>query len=524
MIRPYLAFLFLLIASVSPAQDKKQPNIIYIMSDDHTTQAVGVYGGRLATLNPTPNLDYLAGQGMRFDRVFATNSICTPSRATIMTGQYPQTNGVLDLDGELAPANQYLPQELSKLGYSTAIIGKWHLKQEPAAFDYYEVLDSQGEYFDPYLMTKTNGAWPNNKIQYEGHSSDVITDRTLAYLQQRDKTKPFFLMHHYKAPHDMFEYAPRYEEYLEDVEIPEPASLYSQPYYGSDATVGNLGKLKPVIGTSVSDRHILRNYVETFVNDTVRGLEGTHLAYQEYLKKYLRCVKGVDDNLGRLFDYLKAEGLWENTVIIYTGDQGMMLGEHDLMDKRWMLEESMRMPFIVHYPKLVKANSSSKLLINNTDFAPTMISLAGGEVPSYMQGKSFANTLAGKTETDWREATYYRYWMHMIHHWVPAHFGIRTDRYKLIFYYAKHYLPESDWKNFYWEGQLRSLGYDTPVAWELYDLENDPNELHNRYNDPAYKEIVAKLKADLLAERKALNETDAKYPEIQKVIDEHWED
>ncbi|GAA0881171.1 sulfatase [Algoriphagus jejuensis] len=519
-----LLFVLFVVGSDNFAQTSKQPNIIFIMSDDHTTQAVGAYGGRLAALNPTPNLDYLASEGMRFDQVFSTNSICTPSRATIMTGQYPQTNGVLDLDGELPPEKQYLPQELSKLGYTTAIIGKWHLKQEPAAFDYYEVLHVQGEYFNPDLKTKTAGKWPDNKINYPGHSSDVITDRTIEYLKKRDKSKPFFLMHHYKAPHDMFEYAPRYEEYLKDVEIPEPASLYSQPYFGSAATVGTLDKLKPVIGTSVSSRHIARNYVETFIKDSVQGDEATHLAYQEYLKRYLRCVKGVDDNLGRLFDFLKAEGLWENTVIVYTGDQGMMLGEHDLIDKRWMFEESMRMPFIMHYPGVIKPNSESKLLVNNSDFAPTLINLAGGQVPSYMQGKSFTNTLKGQPESEWREATYYRYWMHMIHHWVPAHFGIRTDRYKLIFFYAKHYLPESDWKNFYWNDQLRSLGYNTPVAWELYDLKNDPFELHNRYEDPAYQEIIAGLKKQLAAQREELNETDKSYPEIQKIIEKHWDD
>ncbi|MDO6518782.1 sulfatase family protein [Zobellia uliginosa] len=517
-----LGIVFILAVYNVNAQNNKKPNIIYIMSDDHTSQAIGAYGGRLAELNPTPNIDKLAKEGMLFENTFCTNSICTPSRATILTGQYSQTNGVLDLDGSLPPEKQYLPRELKKLGYSTAIIGKWHLKEEPAAFDYYEVLRSQGDYFNPVLRTTSKGKWPQNEVQYEGHSTDVITDRTLNYLKNRDKSKPFFLMHHYKAPHDMFEFAPRYADYLKDVEIPEPPSLYNQPYFGSEATVGKNGKLRPVIGTSVSERHIASNYVQKLLKDSVSGNLATHLAYQEYLKRYLRCVKGVDDNLGRLFAYLKKEGLWKNTVIIYTGDQGMMLGEHDFIDKRWMYEESMRMPFIVHYPQKIKTESRTDLLVNNTDFAPTVIELAGGKTPGYMQGKSFINTLNGKTEENWRETTYYRYWMHNIHHWVPAHFGIRSKRYKLIFYYAKHYLPESEWKNFYWEKKLRSLGYNTPVAWEFYDLKNDPKELRNRYNDPRYKTIISEMKSALKKQRSDLNETDKAYPEIQKIITDNW--
>lgn len=506
------------------AQRGKKPNIIFIMSDDHTSQAIGAYRGRLAKLNPTPNIDKLAAEGVVFENAFCTNSICTPSRATIISGQYPQTNGVLDLDQPLAVEKQYLPKEMKKLGYSTAIVGKWHLKNEPQAFDYYKVLPVQGKYFNPVFREKGKGKWPKNIVKHEGHSSDVITDLTLDYLKKRDKSKPFFLMHHYKAPHDMFEFAPRYADYLKNTEIPEPASLYNQPFFGSEATVGKDGRWRPVVGTSVSDRHIRRNYVYDFLKDSVSGDMATHLAYQEYLKRYLRCVKGVDDNLGRLFDYLKKEKLWDNTVIIYTGDQGMMLGEHDLQDKRWMYDESMRMPFIVHYPKMIKKGKRTDLLINNSDYAPTMIELAGGKTPEYMQGKSFINTLKGKEEENWREGTYYRYWMHMIHHWVPSHFGIRTKDYKLIFYYSKHYLPKEKWDNFYWKKQIRSLGTETPVAWEFYDLKNDPQELHNRYNDPAYKDIIAKLKQELKKQREELNETDKDYPEIQKVINKHWND
>jgi len=503
----------------------QRPNIIFIMSDDHTHQAIGAYGSRLAKLNPTPNLDQLAAEGMLFDKVFCTNSICTPSRANIITGQYSQTNGILDLDGKLPIEKQYLPKEMKKLGYSTAMIGKWHLKNEPAHFDYYHVLvghSGQGTYFDPVMADKSKGAWPENKVTHEGHSTDVITDITLDYLENRDQSKPFFIMHHYKAPHDMFKYAPRYEDYLAQTEIPEPASLYAQPYFGSEATRGKDNSLEHLIGTSVSGRHERRNYIQYYETGDLPPVEATHEAYQTYLKHYLRCVKGVDDNLGRLFAYLKKEGLWENTIIIYTGDQGFMLGEHDLIDKRWMYEESMRMPFIVHYPNGVEAGSQSSLLINNTDFAPTMIEMAGGEKPAYMQGMSFKKTLLGQSLSTWREATYYRYWMHMIHHEVPAHFGIRTDRYKLIFYYSAHYRDDAESKNFYWWKQYKPVKDVAPVAWEFYDLQNDPEELHNRYDDPAYQDIIAELKVKLAHQREQLNETDENFPKLQQIIETNW--
>ncbi len=517
----------LFITAFSWAQNKKL-NIIFIMSDDHTSQALGAYGGRLAGLNPTPNLDKLASEGMLFNNAFCTNSICTPSRANIITGQYSQTNGVLDLDIALDEEKQYLPQELKKLGYTTAIIGKWHLHSEPSGFDYYKILDGQGTYFDPVFMEKGQGKYPNNKIKTKGHSSDVITNTTIDYIKTVDKSKPFFLMHHYKAPHDMFEYAPRYADYLKNTEIPEPASMYNQPYFGSEGTRGKNDSLMHYIGTSITPRNTNRNdhsnYAGLFFKDTKDPKLRTHLAYQKYLKDYLRCVKGVDDNLGKLFKFLKEEGLWDNTVIIYTGDQGMMLGEHDYIDKRWMYDESMRMPFIVHYPKGVDKGQVTDLLINNTDYAPTMIELAGGETPEYMQGKSFIKTLQGKQEDHWREATYYRYWMHIIHHYVPAHFGVRTKDYKLIFYYGKHYLPEAEFESHYWATQYEGIEKETPHTWEFYDLKNDPKELHNRYNDPAFKDTIKRLKVELQKLRQELNETDIKYPKIQTIVNQHWND
>jgi arylsulfatase A-like enzyme len=501
-----------------------RPNIIFIMSDDHAAQAVGAYGSHLAELNPTPHLDRLAAEGVLFENAFCNNSICTPSRASIITGQYPQTNGILDLDGVLDPAKQYLPIEMKKLGYQTAMIGKWHLKSEPVHFDYYKVLPGQGLYFDPDFREKGQGQWPDNIVHSKGHSSDVITDLTIDYLKQLDRSEPFFIMHHYKAPHDDFEYAPRYASYLADVEIPLPANFEVGAEFGSKATRGEDDSLRAVIGTSVSARHERRNYVRNYVDagEVTTTAQATSQAYQTYLKDYLRCVKGVDDNLGRLFDYLKEAGLWESTIVIYTGDQGFMLGGHDLIDKRWMYEESMQMPFIVHYPAALRSGVRSDLLINNCDFAPTMIDLAGGSVPDYMQGRSFENTLKGLPEANWRMATYYRYWMHMIHHWVPAHFGVRTKDYKLIFYYGQNYLPPERFDDFYWGEEYAGYLGPTPVAWEFYDLRNDPLEQVNKYDNPEYASVIEGLKAELKAQRVELKETDEAYPELEAIIEANW--
>lgn len=508
-------------------EGQKKPNILYIMADDHTTQGFGIYGSRLASLNPTPNLDKLAKEGIIFDNCFCTNSICTPSRACIISGQYSQTNGVLDLEGTLNPEKRYLPKEMEKLGYQTAIIGKWHLNVEPKSFDYYSVLPGQGSYFNPTFLVRGENVWPENVVKSIGHSTDIITDMGIDWLEnKRDKNKPFFFMFHYKAPHDLFEFAPRYANYLEDVEIPEPASLYYNANNGSVATRGENNSLIHDIGSSVSHRNTIRNMgMHMEIDQSIPDPEYTHLAYQEYLKRYLRCVKGVDDNIGRLIEYLKKEGLFENTIIIYTADQGFMLGEHDYIDKRWMYEESMRMPFFVRYPVKIKAGTRTDAIVNNTDFAPTIIELAGGKAPEYMQGHSFKTILeTGKEPANWQQSTYYRYWMHMAHkHANPAHFGIRTKAYKLIFFYGRYWVDtenSEDWNKDSWGNRF---DFNTPAAWEFYDLSKDSFEMDNRYSDPNYAEIIKNLKIELAKKRKALNEEDQKYPHIQKVIDEYWD-
>ncbi|MFI3249015.1 MAG: sulfatase [Rikenellaceae bacterium] len=501
-----------------------RPNILYIMSDDHTAQSIGAYGSRLAALNPTPTIDRIGNEGVIMNNAFCTNAISTPSRACIISGQYSQTNGALDLEGELAIERQYLPLEMKKLGYETAVVGKWHLHQQPEMFDYYNVFYNQGEYFDPVLCEKgmTEMAPLKYKQQtevigrkYSGHSSDVITDISLEWLENgRDKSKPFFLCHQFKAPHDMFEFNPRYKDYLEDTFIPEPESLWDNKNHGSVATRGYGDSLIDTIGSSVGKRNVVRNMgIHMDIDPSLSEDDYKRAAYQEYLKRYLRCVKGVDDNVKRIFDYLEAEGLMDNTIIIYTGDQGFFLGEHDYIDKRWMYDEAMRMPFMVRYPPMIKAGSHSDAIVNNVDYAATMIDMAGGEVPDYMQGESFKEIIySGVEPEEWKKATYYRYWMHMAHkHNNPAHFGIRTKEYKLIFFYGVDYTPRKG---------LPSL--QTPAGWELYDLRVDPEELNNCYDDPKYKDVVAQLKADLVELREELNETDEKYPHIQQIIDENW--
>ncbi|RME94732.1 MAG: DUF4976 domain-containing protein [Verrucomicrobia bacterium] len=485
-----------------------KPNILWIMADDHAAHAIGAYGGRLAALNPTPNIDRLAAEGVLLRNAFVVDSICTPCRATLITGQYPHVHGVRTLQGRIEPARQFLPQLMRQAGYTTAMIGKWHLGEEPAAFDYYAVLPVQGWYFNPVFRVKGRGPWPKNEFRFQGYNSkhvtEAITDLSLRWLKNRDKSKPFFLMHHFKAPHDNFENAERYDWDYADVEIPEPESLWNQPDFGSAALEG--------LGTSIGKRYAPRNMGQhMFVDPALPDDEYKHVAYQRYLKKYLRCVKGIDDQIGRLLAYLKETGELDNTIIFYTSDQGMMLGEHDFMDKRWMYEESMRVPFIVRYPRELPAGVKRDAMVANVDFAPTILDFAGVATPPYMQGRSFRAILNGSAPDRGRHAVYYRYWMHLTHHANPAHYGIRTDRYKLIFYYA---LPLDA------EG---AIDRPTTPAWEFYDLARDPHEMHNRYGDPAYADVIRELKQELLRLKREVGDTDERYPELMEVRERLWD-
>jgi N-acetylglucosamine-6-sulfatase len=518
---PKLTVAVLLMAGISVGADSR-PNVLFIMSDDHTAQAVGAYATVLKPLNPTPTLDKLAAEGITFDNAFCVNSICTPSRACIITGQYPHVNGVFDLGGRVKPENQTLPILFRQAGYQTAMIGKWHLKAKPN-FDYYKVLPGQGKYFDTQFRIQGAKPWPKNTVTHTGeHSSDAITDSTLEWFKtKRDPNKPFFVCHQFKAPHDYFENAPRYQKYLANVEIPEPPTLYDVPSsFGSIATRGYKDELTPHIGTSIGKRNLRRSYAvdlkqrfpeELPANYDVAKLserETTRLAYQAYLRKYLRCVKGVDDNLERLFDYLKAEGLYDNTVIIYTGDQGFWLGENDYQDKRWAYDPSMRMPFIVRYPKTIKAGTRSDAIVENVDYPALMLDFASIPAPGSMQGRSFKSICeTGREPKGWKQAAYYRYWMHMAHHDNPGVLAIRTKTHKLIYYYGCNY-----------DG-----GYRTPPGWELYDLKKDSAEINNVYDDPAYAPVRDRLKKQLAALREKVGDDGSHYPAAEKVLQESWD-
>lgn len=507
----------------APPEPPRGPNVLFIMSDDHAAHAISAYGGRLAQVAPTPNLDRLANEGALFENAFCTNSICSPSRACVLTGQYNHTNGAFDLAGRVPPGKQMLAIQMRAAGYETAMIGKWHLKDEPADFDHYCVLPGQGKYHGPVFRVRGEKPWGKNTIAFpQKHVTDAITDLSIQWLSdRRDDAKPFFLMHHFKAPHDYFDNAERYESYLADVAIPEPETLWKRDAaFGSIATRGADDELIPHIGTSIGSRNPRRSYLrdlpklypnefpEDYDPAKYSDEQNTRFAYNAYLKKFLRCVKGIDDNLGRLFAALERLGQLDNTVIIYTGDQGFMLGEHDYQDKRWMYEQSQRMPFLVRYPKTISPGQRFDTLIENVDYGPTMLEFAGAEIPDTVQGRSFKSLLeSGAEPDDWKQAVFYRYWMHMVHHDNPAHVGIRTKKHKLIYYYGCNY-----------DG-----GYQTPPGWELYDLEKDPLETRNLYHDPDSADLVRSMKKQLAETRARVGDDGTHFPECEKIVREFWD-
>ena len=532
---PFLGLALGSLYTLDVAAAEGQPNIIYIMSDDHACNAISAYGSRLAAVAPTPNIDRLAKEGVRLEKCFVTNSICTPSRAVSLSGQHSHVNGVLTLAHPFPEEGSGTPNVaamLGEAGYSTALFGKWHLITRPWGFDYWKVGPGQGKYHDPVFVTsedegpykhKKQKGQPGPKVT-KGYYTDLITDDALAWLKEReDKAKsgaqPFALFLHHKAPHGKWEPADRHENYLADVEIPEPATLWEDFSHRSVATKN--------FGTSISRRlSDRRNMVDDFLNpnwptgpldmDGMNEEQKTKAAYQKYLKEYLRCVKAVDENVGRVLDYLDASGLSENTLVIYTSDQGFFLGEHDYFDKRWIYEECFQMPFLARLPGKIPAGSvNAEHLTSNLDFAQTLLDFAqvsDSAAPDIkkMQGVSLKPVLEGKSPKEWREGVYYRYWMHLSGHHIPGHYGIRTDRYKLAFFHGMHCNAlspaalERDPK----------LKTETPAGWEFYDLEADPSETRNAYDNPEYKEVIEKLKQELLELKEQYGDTDDRFPEL----------
>jgi arylsulfatase A-like enzyme len=449
------------------ASEAEQPNIIFMMADDHTSQAWGCYGSRLAPFAKTPHIDRLAREGARLSNCFCTNSICVPSRASILTGQYSHVNGVKTLREALDPGTDNVAKRLQGAGYQTALVGKWHLKKPPAGFDYWNVIRGQGRYHNPVMfeMDLDKGA-----VQEGAYSTDIFTDKALGWLNGRAGEKPFCLMLHFKATHEPWNYHPRHASLYEDMDLPEPETLFGQT--GPQGSVVPGWPLETLTQRMLRGRHgggKLR--VDSDDPQIVR-----RATYQKFVKDFLRCAAAIDENIGRVLDYLDQHQLAKNTLVIYTSDQGYFLGEHNYFDKRFMLEESLRMPFVVRYPAEIKPGTVVDDIVLNVDFAPTFLDYAKENVPATMQGRSFRDILVGQTPTDWRDAMYYRYYADSPQR--PAHFGIRTDQHKLICYDGLQNRPAEQ-------------------RWELYDLARDPLETRNVYNDATYGRIVKQLKARL---------------------------
>jgi arylsulfatase A-like enzyme len=468
-----------------------RPNILFIFSDDHAAQAISAYG---STRNQTPNIDRLAREGMLFTNCFCGNSICGPSRATVLTGLHSHANGFLDNRGTFDGSQQTMPALLQGAGYTTAMIGKWHLRSDPTGFDHWQVLVGQGPYYNPPIKSAA-GITP-----HEGYTTEIITDLALDWLADgRDKDKPFLLMYQHKAPHRNWQPGPAQLGMFDGVTFDEPATLFD------DWAGRNSGCLTQTMTVA---RHLTRAdlkldppgnltpaqrkawdawYGPQNAAFEAAELEGDALVrwkYQRYMQDYLSSVAGVDRGVGRVLDWLDANDLAENTVVIYSADQGFYLGEHGWFDKRWMYDESLRMPLIVRWPGHIEPGSSNSRLVQNIDFAPTLLELAGvGRPPEPMHGVSLAPLLRGERPADWRASIYYHYYEFPGAHSVPRHYGVRTETHKLIH-------------------------YEQLDEWELFDLAADPDEMRSVYGLPEYAGVQAALEAELTRLGKFYGEPD----------------
>lgn len=480
-----------------PESSVEKPNIIFIMSDDHAAQAISCYGSKL---NETPNIDKLANQGMLFKNAFVTNSICAPSRAVILTGKHSHLNGVRDNHIHFDSSQVTFPKILKENGYETAIIGKWHLKSPPTGFDYWNVLPGQGDYYNPQFIKM------GQDTVYEGYVTDITTDIALDWLAARKRDKPFMLMLHHKAPHRNWMPHTKNLNKYEEKKFPQPAS-FMDDYSGRehlksqslsvakhmdvvydykipcdtcveadvnqgvrDAYNKKLSKLTPDQKDAWEAGY--KNEIEEFFSSDFTPQGRIDWNLKRYLQDYLRCILSVDESVGKIIQYIEQNGLSENTLIVYTSDQGFFLGEHGLFDKRYMYEESLRTPLIVKYPSRIKPGSICNELVQNLDIASTMLEVAGIEIPESIQGKSLIPLFETPDLANWREAIYYQFYESG---WgVPEHYGIRTKDYKLIHFTTK------------------------PDSWELYDLTTDPYEMKNLYMVASYEKTITGLKQELI--------------------------
>jgi arylsulfatase A-like enzyme len=500
--RFYWFTLFVLFCSQLAAQDR--PNVVFVFTDDHAPHAIGAYQGWLKDVNPTPNIDKLAQQGMLFRNSFCTNSICGPSRAVIQTGKHSHKNGFRNNGNRFDWNQQTFPKLLKEVGYETALFGKSHLHGTPQGYDHWKVLPGQGLYYNPDFQT------PEGKIRVEGYCTDIVTDMGVDFLKtQRDKSKPFMLMIQHKAPHRCWMPAMRHINLYDDIEIPEPATLFDDyadnapparwqeleidrhmdPHFDlfldlvpdkkfksiqkrqDDSSWHNLKRFSPEQLKQWRDLWAPKD--AAFHAANLSGKDLVRWKFQRYAKNYLRCVKGVDEGVGKIMKTLDEEGLAENTVVIYCSDQGFYIGDHGWYDKRWMYEESLKMPFIAKWPGVTKPGTVDEHLIQNIDYASTFLEMAGAKIPDDLDGESLVPLLKGEQPEDWRTSIYYHYYEYPSVHMVPRHYGIRTERFKLM--------------HFYQFGE----------EWEFYDLENDPDELTNLYEEPQHAHEIAKVKQQL---------------------------
>lgn len=544
------------IAATAQAQQKaaaatQRPNIVYIMCDDHAFQCISAYGSPISKLAPTPNIDRIAERGMRFDRAFVENSLSTPSRACLMTGLYSNQNGQRQLGEGIDTTRTFFTEQLQQAGYQTAVVGKWHMGCDPKGFDYYHIYNDQGQYYNPqYRGTDTDGKY----IVEEGYSTDLTTDHALSFIEHRDTSKPFCLLLHHKAPHRNWLANTKYFGMYDNVTFPMPETFYDDyDTRGSAVRTQKMSvtkdmrweqdfKVPEMLDTANADSWdsylSLMNEVNRMnpeqriawgkyyfprnrrlLEARLTGKELDEWKYQNYIRDYMSVIKSVDESVGRVLDYLDSHGLSDNTIIVYTSDQGFYMGEHGWFDKRFMYEESLRTPLLIAYPGHIQPGTVCNKLVQNIDYAPTFLDLAGISKPKELPGRSLTPLFkAGDKVKGWRNSIYYHYYDYPTYHMVRKHDGVRTDRYKLIHFYGAGGLDAVKENNYQRQPGTRehgcmtyltSLGYfepkDSAVNYnELYDLQADPHELNNLYGKPGYEKITKQLQKQLTDYRKSI--------------------